>query len=191
LQGRERLEIAIEIDSRSRVIVEGLVIGSSEPRFQRVDPKRFVRRIAQGEGDGGQDHVLAGHFCRSNEIDRTSALRFWPPLESEDSHNQSHDSETNQDDAGGRKIAPASSEFFANVKLRYRVDDQLRGRRGRRGRRYCLIGHRLIRPGLIRHAVIVDELCLAARPLRQRRYILVPGRKEVRPDKAFDLITVS
>ena len=116
-QSRERLEIAVEIDRRSGIILEGLVVGGGEPRFESVNPEWLSCRIPQRHGDGGQDHVLAGHFGRSHEIDRTRALRFWPLLESEYPYNQSDDCDANQHDAQRGKIALGGPEFVADVKL--------------------------------------------------------------------------
>ena len=120
-QSRERLVIAVEIHGRSGFIVEGVAVGGGELRFEGVNPQRFVRRIAQRESDGGQDHVLAGHFGGSDEIDRTRSLRFRSFLESEDSHNDSDGGDADQDNASGRKIALGGSEFVADVKLGNRL----------------------------------------------------------------------
>src|SRR5712692_3547005 len=107
-----------------------------------MNPKRLVRCIPQGQGDCGHDHVLAGHVGRSHEIDRARALWFRPLRESEDPHNDRDDSDADQDNASGRKIALGGSEFVADMKLGGRLNDRLGRGRGRR--RHRLIGHWVI-----------------------------------------------
>jgi hypothetical protein len=142
----EGLEVAVEVDDGCGLVFLRFAARGSELSFDGVYPERFFSGVAKGQGDGNQDDVLLRDVDGRDEVNGAGTLRFGTLFKGENSNDGGDGNDADDHDSGGRQIALGGAEFFAIVEfgdlrrgLRFGSDSGLRG------------------PGLVGHAVIVDE----------------------------------